>query len=208
MPVSVSGQVGEQQISKGVATQPFRQGTLSELIVSGCNGRYYEMARNGRIFAAQAIVTAPVLYTTAAGTGGPLLWNGSSTVMGVVLAVGIGITVVTTVAAAVGITGGTGQTVAPTATTAIDGVRCTYIGGPSPAITAYRVGTVSVAGNFLLPVAQLHTGALTVDNVGMGWVDVGGSIICPPNCWVSLAASATATTTVGQFGLIWAEVPV
>jgi hypothetical protein len=178
------------------------------LIVSACSGRYYEMARNQRIFCAQAIVTAPVIYSTAAGTGGPLLWNGTSTVMGVILAVGIGVTVVTTVAAALGITGNTGQTAAPGTTTAIDGQRCTYLGGPLPAINAYRIGTPSVAGNFLLPVAQLHTGALTVDNVGMGWIDIGGSIIVPPGCWASIAASATATTTVAQLGLMWAEVPV
>ncbi len=208
MPIPVSGQVGEQVINKGVTSQPLRQGGLADLIVSGCQGRYYEMARNQRIFCAQAIVTAPVIFSTAAGTGGPFLWNGTSSVVGVILAVGIGVTVVTTVAAALGITGNTGQTIAPTATTAIDSQRCTYLGGPPPAINAYRVGTPSVAGNFLLPLAQLHTGALTVDNVGMGWIDIGGAVIVPPGCWASLAASATATTTVAQLGMMWAEVPL
>ncbi len=208
MPIPVSGQVGEQVVGKGVTTQPLRQGGLADMIVSACQGRYYELARNGRVFIAQATVTAPVIYTTAAGTGGPLLWNGTSTVMGVILAVGFGVTVVSTVACALGITGNTGQSAAPGSTTAIDGQRCTYLGGPSPAINAYRIGTPSVAGNFLLPVAQLHTGALTVDNATMCWADVGGSVIIPPGCWASLATSATATTTVGQFGLMWAEVPV
>ncbi len=208
MPIPVSGQVGEQVVGKGVTTQPLRQGMLADVIVSACQGRYYELARNGRVFVAQATVTAPVIYTTAAATGGPLLWNGTSTVCGVILAVGFGVTVVTTVAAALGITGNTGQSAAPTSTTAIDGVRCTYLGGPTPAISSYRLGTVAVAGNFLLPVAALHTGALTVDNATMCWADVGGSVIIPPGCWASVSVSATATTTVGQFGLMWAEVPV
>jgi hypothetical protein len=30
----------------------------------------------------------------------------------------------------------------------------------------------------------------------------------PPNAWISIAASATATTTVAALGLIWAEVPI
>ncbi len=207
MPIPVSGQVGEQVVGKGVTSQPLRQGGLADMIVSACQGRYYELARAGRVFVAQAIVTAPVVYTTAAGTGGPIIWNGTSTVMGVILAASFGLTVVSTVAAALGITGNTGQTADP-AGTAIDGTRCTYLGGPTSALKAYRVATVTVAGNFLLPFAQLHTGALTVDNATMGWVDIGGSVIVPPNCWASIAASATATTTVGQFGLMWAEVPV
>ena len=115
---------------------------------------------------AQAIVTAPVIYTTAAGTGGPLLWNPpTSEVNAVILGVSFGITVVTTVAAALGLTGNSGQTVAPSSTTAIDGRANLKIGGAAGACTPYRVGTVAVAGAFLLPFAHLHTGALTVDNV-------------------------------------------
>src|SRR6185369_5697280 len=112
--------VGPQAIADGVTTIA-RSGKSGETIVSRLHGRYYEQASRGNVFMAQAIVTAPVIYTTAAGTGGPLLWNGSTTVKAALLAVGWGVTTVTTVAAAFGITGGGGQPSAPTSTTAIDG---------------------------------------------------------------------------------------
>src|SRR3954468_12104711 len=84
-----------------------------EQVVSELQGRYHEQAARGNIFMAQAIVTAPVIYSTAAGTGGPLLWNGTSTVKASILAVGWGVSTVSTVGAAIGLTGGGGQTSAP-----------------------------------------------------------------------------------------------
>ena len=161
------------------------------------------------LFMAQAIVTAPVIYTTAAGTGGPLLWNPPTCeVNAVILGVSFGITVVTTVAAALGLTGNSGQTVAPCSTTAIDGRANLKIGGAAGACTPYRVGTVAVAGAFLLPFGHVHTGALTVDTTGVAFVDIGGALIVPPGAWCSIAASATASTTVGTFGMVYEEVPV
>lgn len=209
MVMQTSGQVGPQTVGDGTGLQPFRQARLGELVVSELNGRYYEQVSRGRVFMAQATVTAPVIYTTAAGTGGPLVWNPpTSGVNLAVLAVTCGITVVTTVAAALGLTGNTGQTSAPTSTTAIDSRSNCLIGGAASNSTPYRVGTPTNAGGFFLPLVDLHTGALTVDNFGLGWIDVGGLIVCPPGGWVSIAASATATTTVAQLGMVYSEIPV
>lgn len=184
-----------------------RGGKTGELMVGHAHGKYYEAASRGGLFMAQAIVTAPVIWTTEAGTGGPLLWNGTSTVNAVILAVGFGTSVVTTVAAALGLTGGNGQTAAPTSTTAIDSSTNLLIGGAASQCTAYRVGT-TVENDFFLPFAQVHTGALTVDTTGMQWVDLQGMIVVPPNSFVSVAASATASTLVGNFALIWEEVAI
>lgn len=201
-------QVGPQLASDG-SPIPIRAGRLGEQIVSELNGRYYEQASRGRTYHAFAIVTAPVIFSTAAGTGGPLIWNPPTSGVNLsVLAVTCALTVVTTVAAALGLTGNTGQTVAPTTTTAIDQRSSALIGGQASISTPYRVGTPSVAGGFFLPLLQLHTGALTVDNLALGVIDVGGAIVAPPGSWVSLAASATATTTVAQLGLMYAEIPV
>lgn len=208
MPMPVSGQVGEQVVGAGVTSQPLRQGPLADVIVSELMGRYYELARNGRLFMAHAIVTAPVIFSTAAGTGGPLIWNGGSKTNVVPLVVGFGVTVVTTAAAALGLTGNTGQNVAPTTTTAIDSRANLMLGGPASAATPYRIGTPNTAGNFFLPFAHVHTGALTVDTTGIQWVDVGGAVVVPPGGWVSVAASATATTLVASLMMIYAEVPV
>lgn len=179
-----------------------------EQIISELHGRYYEQASRGNVFLAQAIVTAPVIFSTAAGTGGPLLWNGTSTVKASILAVGWGVSTVSTVAAAIGLTGGSGQTSAPTATTAIDGRSSTLMGGNTSACTPYRVGTVSSAGTFLFPLGQLNTGALTTTPGQLNWVEVAGLFILPQYGWISLAASATASTTVVTCGMIWEEIPV
>jgi hypothetical protein len=186
-----------------------RSGRLGDMIISQLQGCYYEQASRGNLFHAFAIVTAPVVFSTAAGTGGPLIWNPPTSNRNVaILAVTCALTVVTTVAAALGLTGNTGQTSAPTSTTAIDQRSSGIIGGQASIATPFRVGTPVNPGNFFLPLLQLHTGALTVDNLCLGWIDVGGAIVCPPGAWVSLAASVTATTTVGQLGVMYAEIPV
>lgn len=200
--------VGENNYADGQFALP-RLGRQGERIVSELHGRFFENTRKGHVFMAQAIVTAPVIFSTAAGTGGPLIWNPPLSGVNVaILAVTFGITTVTTVAAALGLTGNNGQTAAPGSTTAIDGRANLLIGGPQSASTPYRIGTPSSAGGFLLPFAGLHTGALTVDNGLVGFVDIGGAFIIPPGAWGSIAASATASTTVGTFAMIYEEVPV
>lgn len=190
--------------------QPFTvQGDrLGGAYVSELMPRYSALARAGRLFMAHAIVTAPVIYSTPAGTGGPLLWNGSPNVNAIILAIGLGVTTVTTVAAALGLTGNTGQTSAPTSTTAIDSRTNMFIGQAPSASTPYRIGTPTNAGGFFMPFADLHTGALTVDNLGLGWIDIGGGLVVPPNAWAAVAASATASTTVAQISMLYAEVPI
>lgn len=173
---------------------------------SEADGSYLHYARQGKLFGATANVTAPVIFSTAAGTGGPLLWNGTTNKNAVLIAVTCGLTVVTTVAASLGITGNSGQTAAPSATTPIDSVFNCRIGGNPPTCTAFRVGTPTNAGNFFFPLLSLHTGALTVDTLPLGFIDLGGAIVVPPGCWASVSASATATTTVANLGLLWAEI--
>lgn len=203
----MNGQVGAVNASDG-SNPIFRQGRGGEQIVADAHGRLAEASTRGQLFFAHAIVTAPVVYTTAAGTGGPLIWNSSTNKNLSILKVGLGVTVVTTVAAALGLTGNSGQTAAPGSTTAIDSSGNMLIGGPASAASAYRIGTPTSAGNRFLPFADLHTGALTVDNLGMCWVDIDGGLTVPPNCWVSIAASATASATVMQSCMIWEEIPV
>lgn len=206
---AVTGNVGVQALAgagSGVAAGLDRQGGL---FVSELNARYSALSRNGNLFWANAIVTAPVIFSTAAGTGGPLLWNqpGSNVVVQP-LYVGFGISVVSTVAATLGLTWNTGQNAAPTATTAIDSSGPLLVGGKASSITAFRVGTPSSAGAGLLALGDLDTGALTTSFGGFNWIDVGGIVTVAPGSWMSLATSATATTTVGNFSIIWAELPV
>lgn len=205
--LTMLGEAGPSSVSDGTA-QKLRLGSRRELVTSLAHGKYAEASMRGNLFMAHAIVTAPVIYSTAAGTGGPLLWNGSSTVKASILAVGVGVTTVTTVAAALGFTGNGGQSAAPGSTTAIDTRANLLIGGAASAVTPYRIGTPAAAGNFFLPLGALHTGALTVDNFNFAWFDIDGLITVPPNTWTSLATSATATTTVASLAIVWEEIPV
>ena len=184
---------------------------------------YLDLARKGQIYMAQAIVTAPVIYTTAAGTGGPLLWNGTggvtagvrnAAVDAVILGIGFGATVASTVATTFGVTGGAGQTAAPTATTTLDGVASTLIrgvnigaNGAGNACSVYRIGTVSTAANWFHPLASLSTTAITSFQHEPNWVDLAGMYVVPPGSWFSPSVSATATTAVMQIALVWAEIP-
>jgi hypothetical protein len=183
-------------------------GLANELVVSELLGRYSNLVKLGVVYSAYATLTAPVIYTTAIGTGGPLLWNPpGSGVDAHMLAVGFSSSVVTTVAGGVGITGNGGQAVAPTTTTAIDASGNMLISGGAPSCSVYRIGTPANAGNRLVPFAQFHTGALTVDTTGLTWVPIDGIWICPPGAWMSPAGTATLSTLQIQIATVWAELP-
>ena len=184
-------------------------GIFGESLVSEICGRYSNLAVTAKVMSAYAIVTSGVIWSTAAGTGGPLLWNGTSNLSAHLLAVTIGgISTANTVATSIGITGNTGRSAAPGTTTAIDASGNTLIGGSAPQMNVYRIGTVTNAGNRFIPLAPYSTQAVTVPSGGVGLIDLGGSIIVPPGSWASVSFAATATTGVIQLGLLWAELPV
>lgn len=188
---------------------------MGNLSIGTQGASYYDWARKGKVYCAFASVTAPVIYSTAAGTGGPLLWNNSvvngSGVNAAILAVGVGVTTASGAASALGLTGNSGQSSAPSSTTAIDAVANLFVGGgvgTSPACNTYRVGTVTNAGNFFMPTHTLDTGAVTTLISSIAWVDIGGLIVVPPSSWMAVASAATATSAVCKIGLIWVEIPV
>lgn len=167
---------------------------------------YGDAGLNKRMFSAYATLSVPVIWSTAAGTGGPLLWNGSSTVNARIVKVGISVTTASSVAASIGLTGAAGQTAAPSSTTAIDGTGNCFVGGPKSAVTPYRIGTVTNAGTFFIPIMQVTGAALSA--TALLWADVNRLIVVPPGGWVSLAASSTMTSAVVVAGIIWEEIPV
>ena len=184
-------------------------GFVNELLVSELLPRFSSLTKSGRVFSALATVTAPVIYSTAAGTGGPLIWNRPSSGVDVhVLAVTFGgFTTATSVAGSIGFTGAGGQSIAPTSTTAIDATGNMLVGGPASAVNVYRIGTPANPGTQFVPIIASGTGAITVLETSIGLIDVGGSFVIPPGTWGALAASATLTAGVVGLGLIWAELP-
>lgn len=183
-------------------------GILGELLVSNVISRYGTLAKSGKLFCATANLTAPVVYTATVGVGGPLLWNRpNSNVDAHILAVSFSSNIVTTVAGGLGLTGNSGQQTAPSTTTAIDAKGNLLIGAQDGSVEAYRIGTVVQGGGFFLPFAQFHTGALTVDNTAVTFVDVGGAIVVPAGAWAGAAGSAGLTTLQAVVSIVWAELP-
>lgn len=196
---------GQQSVGRtGIAR--VRGGYGAEMMISQLNARYGQMAQDGRLFLARAVVTTPVIFTTAAGTGGPLIWNGSSNKGVRPIAISYAITTASGVVGAIGLTGGTGQSAAPSSTTAIDSSANMLLGGTAGAATAYRIGTVATAGGWFWPLVDVTTAATSVP-LGFTLHDLGGVPYVPPNGgWVSVAASATLTSCVLQIGLLYEEV--
>jgi hypothetical protein len=163
----------------------------------------------GACFSAQALVTAMGLWSTAAGTGGPLLYNGTTpghgSVTAYLMSVSFGLTTASVAAVTLGLTGG--PTTAPTTTTAITSTGNLWLGGAASKCTAYSIGTVSAAGTFFLPFGQVGTAALTAEISDDNFIHLGGSIVVPPGYFVSVAADAIMTTGVIDVGLTWLEMP-
>lgn len=194
---------------------------MTVLNYGGFGASSYEFARRGLAYTAYAAGLTPTVYTTAAATGGPLLWNGSygSAVKGAYQAVNlvlIGASCVVTTAAttpcAIGLTGNAGQTAAPTSTTAITGVdnNLFSMNASNPQGSAYLKGTVSHAGIGFLPLFSISSAATSsVPVTSVCYVDLGGKYVVPPGGWVSLASSVAADATlVVSLALEWVEVPV
>lgn len=185
-------------------------GFANEVLISELMGKYATLVKAGKVFSAYALVTAPVIFSTAAGTGGPLIWNKpGSTVDAHVLGVSFGaLSTAATVAGSVGLTGNGGQQVAPTSTTAIDGIQNMQVGANASAMGGvYRVGTVANAGAGFFPLIAVGTGAITAIEAAASWIDIGGGFIIPPGSWGSLAGNVTLTTGVMALGIMWAELP-
>lgn len=202
--MDLNGMVGPATVGDGT-DRVIRLGKRGQVITADGQARYFEASSRGTLFVAHAIVTAPVIWSTAAATGGPLIWNGSAAVDVNLIALSAVITTASTVAGALGITGTSGQTAAPTSTTAIDSRGSLLISGGTSQSTPYRLGTPAAAGGFFLPVLPIGTNAVTAQfNT---WTDIGGAVTIPPNCWASVAGSATLSTLVAQIGLVYEEIP-
>lgn len=168
----------------------------------------------GRLYTARAIVTAPVIFSTAAGTGGPLLWNPGATIAAPnktavrLRKLGYSITTAATVAGSIGLTGGYQGATAPSATTAIDGATTNLmLGSTNPSqVNVYRVGTVANAGGFFIPLVDVSTTALTALGDNMSWLDLDGVATVLPGYWVAIAGSATLSTAALQIALVWEEI--
>lgn len=183
-------------------------GFVGEQLVSELLGKYASLVKSGKVFYTSAIITAPVLFSTAAQLG-PMLWNKPGSGLDAhILAIGVGQpTVASTVAGALGWASGV-QPTAPTTPTAILTNNAYAGGGASQMAAVNSGGTVIVLpAPLFLPLTGVNTGAITTQAVSSSFVDVGGGLIVGPGNVGYVCASATLTSGVFTIGLLWAELP-
>lgn len=166
----------------------------------------YEHARNINVYTAffSGVTALPAYSATALG---PILYNGNTQNPQLKLAIiGVSIAVTTASAAAVSVGLAWGKSIAPAATTAATLISSTYATNKQPSANAYISGTVSAAPVGFLPLATLDTAALTAQPLENMWIPIDGAIVIPQGSYLALAAGATATTSVLDVGIMWAEV--
>lgn len=191
-------------------TSSVPSGIAGELLTSGLLPGLSHLVKSGRVHTAYAKLTTPAVFSTAggAGLGGPLLWNPPlSGVDAHLLAVSA-----VTVTAATSSVGGLGWSsgvlaTAPTSTTAIDAQGNALIGGPASALSAYQIGTVTTVASSFMPLIQVDTGALGVQNMTPAWIPLDGAFAITPGTWGAVTGSVLFTTLVIYVGLMWAELP-
>ncbi len=183
-------------------------GVIGDMLFTEVMGRYATLAKSQKLFYASAIITAPVIYSTAAQLG-PMLWNRPGSGIDAHL-LAISVSQPTTASGVAGSLGwaSSPQTTAPTTPTAITAVNC-YAGGGASAMGAVNsTATVIVLPvPTFLPIIAVSTAAVSVNIMGTNWIDVGGGVVVGPGTVGYLCASATMTSMVTTIGIIWAELP-
>lgn len=183
-------------------------GVVGELTFSEVLAKYATLVKLQKVFYTSAIITAPVIFSTAAQLG-PMLWNRPASGLDAhILAIGVGQpTTASTVAGALGWASNV-QATAPTSPTAITAVNAYAGGGPSTMGGVFSGGTVIVLPTpIFLPLTGVNTGAVTTQGVSSSFIDVGGALIVGPGNVGYVCSSATLSSGVFTIGLLWAELP-
>ena len=174
-------------------------------IGGGGSSSLYDLARGQNVFCSYSTgVTALPAYTAT--SLGPVLFNGAvgnPQLKAVIIGISLTVTTASAAAVSVGLAWGVGTVsgfVAATKTSS------TYANASSPVCNAYISGNVSVAASGYLPLVNVDTAALTANPIENMWVPLDGMIVIPQGSYVALAAGATATTSVLDYSIVWAEV--
>lgn len=213
-------EVGEKK-SVGGTTTDLRGDSYGGLVTSDCYGRYWELARNGRIYSTFIkTVTVAATHNTpiAAATATPvigLLNPVNSNIAAVLLRAGFGTTSGTPAGgqAVLNFISGVNQSITATATGSIFSHLLPASGSPQQsAIVPYNnvalTGLSPATGRELLLIGSATAAAAAGNGgPGMSGEDLGGSIIVPPNTLIALMAGTGAGTSwIVNASLTWAEI--
>ena len=182
-------------------------GAMGELSVSELLGKYATLVKSQKVFYTSAIITAPVIFSTA-GQLGPMIWNRTGSGLDAhILAVSVGSpTTASTVAGALSYASNT-QPTQPSTATALT-VTNAYSSGGSSQMFAFSTATILVAPtNVPFPLVAVNTGAITTGSLTQCFVDLGGMFVVPPGNVGYVCGNATLTAGVFTIGILWAELP-
>lgn len=196
--------------SRQTGPQNVDQLWFGELAVSEVMPRYSALAKSGFVFTARAALQTLSVAGTA--MTGLIVWNSSSGSNAVdlhILKISGNVAVTSATMTGIALARLTGQTSAPTGTTAASSYGNNYIGGVAGAGIAYSVATVIAAPTAMFDVLH-NTAAIATTGEDAGFYeDLEGSIIVPPGviiCFVALGAASAASAV--NLGAMWAELPV
>jgi hypothetical protein len=192
--------------------QNFEQLWLGELAISEVMPRYSALAKSGFVFTARGALQT----LSAVGTGmtGLIVWNSSPQVGGGsvdlhIMKISGDVAVTSASMTGIALARETGQTAAPTGTTAASSYGNNYLGGSAGAGIAYIAATLSTAPVPMFDVMH-NTVAIATTGEDQGFYeDLEGSIVVPPGgviCFAALGAASAASAV--NVGMMWAELPV
>jgi hypothetical protein len=184
-------------------------GVVGELTMSEVLARYSTLCKAQKVFYTSAIITAPVIFSTAIQLG-PMIWNKPGSGLDAhILAVSMGQpTTASSVDGAVAYASAV-QPTAPASPTAITAVNAYAGAGPSQMAAINSGGTVIVLpAPICLPLISICGPTVTTAvATTASWVDVAGSLIIGPGNVGYICGTATLTALVATIGLMWAELP-
>jgi hypothetical protein len=224
----ITGSAGEFISADGSPSLSFRQGRLSDLIVSELNGRFYEQVFRGRTFSIGSTLTALSANTiTLTATTTPILgvWNPPTSPVNLVIlqaAVGFVLNTLTTPvapgplvwASSIG-NGAISTGLAPfnRKTLASAGSQAKAFAGATALTGLTNNLVIFEPGDFPQPSGQTAgtiTASTTSSQFAAGFNGVqnfDGSLFVPPGGVLALL-NTTSTTTYSATGrLLWAELP-
>lgn len=183
-----------------------RAGQLGDTIVSELQPRYYEAAYRKTVFSARAALQATSLVGVT--MVGLTLWNSSTDKNLVITKLGGNIVATSATQTGVILASGTGQLIAPTTPTTVT-VKSAFIGAAVGAGIAYSTGTYVNAPTATMDLLH-NTAAIATVGVDQGYVlDLEGSIIVPPQCYIAFAAvGAAGAASSNNHWVMWTEVPI
>jgi|SRR6266850_82116 len=185
---------------------------MGEIGISEVMPRYSALAKSGFVYTARSALQTLALAGTA--MTGLVVWNSSAgsqanAVDLHILKISGDVAVTSATLTGIALARGTGQSTAPTSTTASSSYGNNYLGGSAGAAIAYSVATLATAPVAMFDVMH-NTAAISTTGEDVGFYeDLEGVIVVPPGgviCFVALGAASAASAV--NLGMMWAELPV